>query len=151
MKNILVGDLVQIEAFKQQCKLVTAERIGLDNIITHVTIMEAPDFYEWVTGGEFVLTTWYAFSVNADIQVEAFQKLAKNISAIGIKTGRFIDKIPQKIIEIAEQNNVAVFEVITKAKFRDIVQIIASEIQNYQTNHSIRDTELSNQFARGCR
>lgn len=134
MKNILVGDLVQIEAFKQQCKLVTAERIGLDNIITHVTIMEAPDFYEWVTGGEFVLTTWYAFSVNADIQVEAFQKLAKNISAIGIKTGRFIDKIPQKIIEIAEQNNVAVFEVITKAKFRDIVQIIASEIQNYQTN-----------------
>lgn len=134
MKNILVGDLVQIEAFNQRCNLVTSGAIGLDNIITHVTIMEAPDFYEWVTGGEFVLTTWYAFSVNPSIQVEAFRKLAKNISAIGIKTGRFIDKIPQEIIEIAEENNVAVFEVITKSKFREIVQIVSSEIQDYQTN-----------------
>lgn len=134
MKNIFVGDLVQIEAFNKCCTLVTAGEIGLSNRITHVTIMEAPDFYEWVTGGEFVLTTWYAFSVNPGIQVEAFRKLAKNISAIGIKTGRFIDTIPREIIEIAQEHNVAVFEVTTKSKFREIVQIIASEIQNYQTN-----------------
>lgn len=134
MKNVFVGDLIQIEALNKRCKLVTKEGVGLNNVVTHVTIMEAPDFHEWVTGGEFVLTTWYAFSLDPSIQVECFRKLAQNISAIGIKTGRFIAEIPQEIITIAEENNVAVFEVVTKSKFREIVQIVSSEIQNYQTN-----------------
>ena len=134
MRNVFVGDLIQIEALNKLCKLVTKNGVGLNNVVTHVTIMEAPDFHEWVTGGEFVLTTWYAFSLDPSIQVECFRKLAQNISAIGIKTGRFIKKIPPEIIAIAEENNVAVFEVIIQSKFREIVQIISSEIQNYQTN-----------------
>lgn len=134
MQNVVVGDLIKIKAFNQQLRQITRETTGINNVVSHVTIMEAPDFYEWVTGGEFVLTTWYAFSINPDIQINNFKKLAKNISAIAIKTGRFIDTIPQEIIDIAEEYNIAVFEVLTKSKFREIVQIIASEIQNYQTN-----------------
>lgn len=134
MNNIVVGDLIQIKSFNEQLKLVTKKNAGINKTVSHVTIMEAPDFYEWVTGGEFVLTTWYAFSINPSIQIENFKKLAHNISAIGIKTGRFIQEIPQEIISIAEEYNIAIFEVATQAKFREIVQIISSEIQNYQTN-----------------
>lgn len=134
MKPVTVGDLVKIGAFNEKMTLVTKNKCSLKNTINYVTIMEAPDFFEWVTGGEFVLTTWYSFSLNPELQVEAFSKLADKISAIAIKTGRFIDEIPPEIIEIAEERKIAVFEVVTKEKFREIVQIISSELQNYQTN-----------------
>ena len=96
--------------------------------------MEGPDLHEWVTGGEFVLTTWYAFSKSPDLQEDGFKKLAPRISAIGIKTGRFINKIPLKILQLADQYRLPVFEVKTAVKFRELVQTITSEIQNYQTN-----------------
>ena len=48
-------------------------------------LWKGPDLHEWVTGGEFVLTTWYAFSKSPDLQEDGFKKLAPRISAIGIK------------------------------------------------------------------
>lgn len=126
-------ELLEIKDFAERVTLVN--KLGdLNKQITHVTIMEGPDLYEWVTGGEFVLTTWYAFSKNPELQEKAFEKLAPRISAIGIKTGRFIEKIPPKILQIADRYGLPVFEVKTAVKFRELVQTITSEIQNYQTN-----------------
>ncbi len=51
MRNIVVGDLIKIKEFNQQLRLLTRVGVGLNNVVSHVTIMEAPDFYEWVTGG----------------------------------------------------------------------------------------------------
>ncbi|MCD7875079.1 MAG: PucR family transcriptional regulator ligand-binding domain-containing protein [Acidaminococcaceae bacterium] len=94
-KMVTLNELLEIKDFAERVILVNKQG-NLNNQITHVTIMEGPDLYEWITGGEFVLTTWYAFSKNPELQEIAFQKLAPRISAIGIKTGRFIDKIPLK-------------------------------------------------------
>ena len=88
---------MEIKDFAERVTLVNKHG-NLNNQITHVTIMEGPDLHEWVTGGEFVLTTWYAFSKSPDLQEDGFKKLAPRISAIGIKTGRFINKIPLKIL-----------------------------------------------------
>jgi purine catabolism regulator len=132
-KMVTLNELLEIKDFAERVILVNKQG-NLNNQITHVTIMEGPDLYEWVTGGEFVLTTWYAFSKNPELQEIAFQKLAPRISAIGIKTGRFIDKIPLKILQLADQYQLPVFEVKTAVKFRELVQTITSEIQNYQTN-----------------
>lgn len=132
-KMVTLNELLEIKDFAERVSLVN-KKGDLNNQITHVTIMEGPDLYEWVTGGEFVLTTWYAFSKNPELQEDAFRKLAPRISAIGIKTGRFIDKIPLKILQIADKYHLPVFEVKTAVKFRELVQTITSEIQNYQTN-----------------
>lgn len=132
-KMVTLKELLEIKDFAERVTLVN--KCGnLNNQITHVTIMEGPDLYEWVTGGEFVLTTWYAFSKSPELQENAFKKLAPEISAIGIKTGRFINKIPLKILQLADQYQLPVFEVKTAVKFRELVQTITSEIQNYQTN-----------------
>ncbi|WP_339828267.1 PucR family transcriptional regulator ligand-binding domain-containing protein, partial [Phascolarctobacterium sp.] len=132
-KMVTLNELLEIKGFSERVTL--ANKYGnLKNQVTHVTIMEGPDLYEWVTGGEFVLTTWYAFSKNPELQENAFRELAPHISAIGIKTGRFIEKIPLKILQIADLYELPVFEVKTAVKFRELVQTITSEIQNYQTN-----------------
>lgn len=132
-KMVTLNELLEIKDFATRVTLVNKQG-NLMNPITHVTIMEGPDLYEWVTGGEFVLTTWYAFSKNPELQEKAFRELAPRISAIGIKTGRFIERIPLQILQIADQYQLPVFEVKTAVKFRELVQTITSEIQNYQTN-----------------
>lgn len=132
-EKVTLNALLEIENFRDKLRLVN-ENANLEYQITHVTIMEGPDLYEWVTGGEFVLTTFYAFSKNPELQDAAFENLAQKISAIGIKTQRFIETIPVSIIKIADKYGLPVFEVKREVKFRELVSIINQEIQNYQTN-----------------
>lgn len=131
--RVTLQALLEIENFSNKLRLAN-ENANLDYQVTHVTIMEGPDLYEWVTGGEFVLTTFYAFSRNPELQDYAFERLAQRISAIGIKTHRFIDEIPDSILAIADKYGLPVFEVKTEVKFRELVATINLEIQNYQTN-----------------
>lgn len=131
--KVTLNSLLEIENFRNKLQLAN-KNANLDNPVTHVTIMEGPDLYEWVTGGEFVLTTFYAFSKNPELQDSAFEQLAQRVSAVGIKTHRFIDRIPSSILEIADKYCLPVFEVKKEVKFRELVATINQEIQNYQTN-----------------
>lgn len=133
MKPVTIRQLQTIKWFNERATLIN-KNANLDKLVQHVTIQEAPDLWEWCKGGEFVLTTWYAFSHNPELQDKNFEKLAQNISAIGIKTKRFIEKIPQSIIDIADKYGVAVFEIKRDVYFREMNTVINAEIQNYTTN-----------------
>lgn len=128
-----VENLLKLKEFNNKATLVSVN-CDKSRLVSHVTIMEAPDLYEWVAGGEFVLTTWYSMGHDAKRAADSFLKLAPKIAAIGIKTHRFIDAIPEEIIEIAEEFKLPVFEIKRDTLFRDLVGIIANQIQNYQLN-----------------
>lgn len=128
-----VENLIKLKNFSKNATLVS-KNCDCSRVISHVTIMEAPDLSEWVTGGEFVLTTWYSLSKNPSLAEESFRKLAPKIAAIGIKTHRFIDAIPNNILKIAEQYQLPLFEIKRNTLFRNLVNIIATQIQNYQLN-----------------
>jgi purine catabolism regulator len=130
---ITVQNILDLDIIKEKTELVAGQQ-GLNKAISYVTIMEAPDFYEWVSGGEFVLTTWFCFSQRPELQVEAFTKLAEKISGLAIKTERFINEIPPEILAIANKANVPVFTISRETKFREIVQAISAELNNFQTN-----------------
>ncbi len=128
-----VENLIQIKEFSQNAKLVS-KNSDCSRVVSHVTIMEAPDLYEWVTGGEFVLTTWHCFSNDFTLAEDSFRKLAPKIAAIGIKTHRFINEIPENILRIAEEFRLPVFEIKRETLFRNLVNVIANQIQNCQLN-----------------
>lgn len=75
-KMVTLNELLEIKDFAERVTLVNKHG-NLNNQITHVTIMEGPDLHEWVTGGEFVLTTWYAFSKSPDLQEDGFKSLLR--------------------------------------------------------------------------
>lgn len=145
MKLVTIKRLQNIKWFNERAKLVN-KHADLDKLVQHVTILEAPDLWEWCKGGEFVLTTWYAFSHNPELQDKNFEKLAQNISAIGIKTKRFINKIPQSIIDIADKYGVAVFEIKRDVYFREMNTVINNEIQNYTTNMLVELNGIFQEF-----
>ncbi|MCX7779653.1 MAG: PucR family transcriptional regulator ligand-binding domain-containing protein [Negativicutes bacterium] len=131
---VTIKRIMELESVAQSMNLI-AGKGGLGNTVGYVTIAEAPDFYEWVSGGEFVLSTLYAFKDYPELRGPAFTELAKRgVAGIGIKTNRFFATVPDDIIEIADQFQVPLFEITRETKFREIIQAISAELNNYQTN-----------------
>jgi purine catabolism regulator len=125
---------MNLEDISRVAKLVAGHG-GIKNHVTFVTISEAPDFYQWVYGGEFVLSTLYAFKDYPELRAPAYRELAKRgVAAIAIKTKRFFDEIPADLIEIANEYDLPLFEVERETKFRQIIQAITAELNNEQTN-----------------
>lgn len=131
---VTIKKIMELNIIQEQAELL-AGRDGLDNVISFVTIMEAPDFYEWVSGGEFVLTSWYAFSQKPELEKYAFTEMAKRgIAGIGIKVNRYINAVPESIQELADSYRIPVFAIQRETKFRELVLAISAEVNNYQTN-----------------
>lgn len=124
---------MNLDFIQKQMTLIGGEQ-GLQKKINFITIMEAPDFYEWVSGGEFILTTWFAYKQDPTNQEFAFRELAKKVSAIAIKTDRFLKSVPSEFIEIANEYNTPLFAMKRETKFREVIQTIAGEVQNAQVN-----------------
>lgn len=125
--------LMEIPMFKEHVKLI-AGKGGLSRHVTYVTVQEAPDFYKQIEGGEFVLSTWYAFRDDIEAGLEALRNLCGVASGICIKLNRFIDNLPQQYIECADEFNLPLFVVDKNVKFREIIKSITLEINMAHVN-----------------
>ena len=132
--GVSVEKIMELENFSQAATLI-AGKTGINNTVTFITVSETPDFYQWVSGGEFVLTTLYALNEHKDLQTLNYMELAKRgVAAIGVKVDRFVKNVPQELIDIANCYHVPLFAIKREAKFREIIQTITAELNNYQTN-----------------
>ena len=86
-ESIDVEWLTEIAMFKNNIRLV-AGRGGLHRNVTYVTVQEAPDFYRQIEGGEFVLSTWYAFKDDVDAGLAAIRNLCDIASGVCIKAAK---------------------------------------------------------------
>ena len=112
---------------------VVAGKDHLDAMVTGVTIMEAPDIVNWMTGGEMLLTSLYSVYTDADAQRELVTRLVeKNVSALVIKTRRFIENISHEIIDSSNRLGLPVIELPGDVKFTDVMYPIMSELFNLQ-------------------
>lgn len=132
-ESIDVEWLTEIAMFKNNIRLV-AGRGGLHRKVTYVTVQEAPDFYRQIEGGEFVLSTWYAFKDNVDAGLAAIRNLCDIASGVCIKVNRFIDKIPPEYLRCADEFNLPLFVVDKDVKFREIIKSITLEINMAHVN-----------------
>ena len=132
--GVSVEKIMELENFSQAATLI-AGKTGINNTVTFITVSETPDFYQWVSGGEFVLTTLYALNEHKDLQTLNYMELAKRgVAAIGVKVDRFVKNVPQELIDIANCYHVPLFAIKREAKFREIIQTITAELNNYHTN-----------------
>ncbi len=133
MREVTVASLMQLDIFRENLTLVAGGG-GLDRPVVFVTVQEAPDFADWLDGGEFVLSTWFAFSNDTSKGIAAFRRMADKVAALAIKIPRFIDEIPPEILRIADEENVPVFAIKRAAKFREIIRAISVAINSYQSS-----------------
>ncbi|AYK09218.1 PucR family transcriptional regulator [Brevibacillus laterosporus] len=117
----------------QDAKVLGGEN-GLSNVIKGITIMEAPDIADWLKGGEMLLTSLYPIrNYTEDEQREFVLRLAeKKVSALMIKNHRFVQKIPDAIVEAGEQVALPIIQIPQDIPYVDVLYPVMEELFNNQ-------------------
>lgn len=129
--EITVKSLLQIGPLKTS--QVVAGYQKLDNVVKGVTIIEAPDIVNWLSGGELLLTSLYSGPGEGLDYRDFIQKLAeKEVSALAIKIHRFVQEIPKEVIDAANEYGLPIIELDGNIRFVDIMYPVMEQLFNSQ-------------------
>lgn len=131
--GIILKEVLEMDLMKS-CRLI-AGRDAQNNVITRVNIMADPDVLNWVTEGEFLLTTAYFFKITTlEEQVMLIQEASrKKLSGIGVKVFPYLEKLPDEVIALADELRLPIVELDADIPFGDIMTPIFKEIFNRQS------------------
>lgn len=118
--GIRVRDAMEVEGFSE-CHVV-AGRGGLDRTIEYITVMEVPDVVRWLKGDELLITSLFPIKDEPDAQYSLVPQLVKvGAAALAIKTHRFVETIPQSIIDSANDLDFPIIEIAEHVSYVDII------------------------------
>lgn len=116
MGALTVAEILKLDIFKNVS--ISAGAAGLSRSVTGITTAEDPDLIHWLAGGEILLTSMYGAVTGPMSFQEYIDSLAsKNISALIIKTGARLSKIPKEIIEAGNVYGIPIIELPPRHSF----------------------------------
>lgn len=116
--------------FFSNYKILAGEK-GLDRETQAVSLLDAPDGYKWVKGKEFVLSSGYLFKDDIELFKNTIVFLHKNNStAMGIKLKRYLDEIPQEIIELCDELGFPLIQIPYDLAWIDVINAVNSVAMN---------------------
>jgi purine catabolism regulator len=119
---ITVDMLLKMPAL-QNLKVVAGES-GLGREVRSVSVMDAPDSHKWLRGGEFILTTGYLVGGDEQfLELYLINLLKANSSALGVKKGRYLRKIPDSVISFANQQHFPIIEIPYTFGWSEIISV----------------------------
>ncbi len=122
-----------------------AGREGLDRGVSNVNVMEAPDIVRWLHGGEFILTSAYAFRDDPGAMLPLCRQMKDaGVSAFGIKPKRFLSEIPEELLSLAEEISLPIIELPSHLAFGDVIFPVLSKI----VGESVGDIRFSEAILR---
>lgn len=117
---ILGTELVNLPALKG-CRVLSGEE-SLNNCILSANIMEVPDIQNWAQEGDLLVTTGYPFKDSPERLIKTARLLAeKGVAALAVKPKRFIDRIPEELIRLAQETKLLLIELGEDAVFSNIM------------------------------
>lgn len=120
---------------------------GLDNEVKTVSVMDAPDIYEWMKGGEFLITSGFSFREDPFYLLKLIRELEKrNVAGLGIKMVRYLDKLPEEVIDLSNQLNFPVIDIPYSYAFTDVINPVLSKIVNDQAEKLSTSEKIHNTF-----
>lgn len=104
-----------------------AGQSGMEREVKSVNMMDAPDIIHYLNKNEFLVTTAYHFKDHPQTLTNLVEAMAtQGCAGLGIKTKRFLNKIPDEVIELANELSLPVIELPLHLSLGEIV------------NHSLR-------------
>ena len=86
-----------------EARLLAGEA-GLDKEVRETNIIEVPDTFRWMRGGEILFSAGYAFGGDGAQGAELIGALVKRrITALVLKPGKYMPVVPQEMITRADQ------------------------------------------------
>jgi purine catabolism regulator len=129
--GVRISEILSNDFFSKATVLCGHE--GLDHFITKVNVMEVPDIINWVKPGEFLLTT--AYSIRDDVlKLNELIPTMKEIgvAGIGLKMKRYIDQLPQSVIDTANAYRFPIIGIPLDMSFGDVISNVLTGVVNRQ-------------------
>ena len=115
----------------------------LDSEIIGVNILDNPDSAKWIKSNELVLTSAYLYRESEDQLVQLVRELSRTgCCAVGLKTKRFYQTVPEAMIREAEAVGLPVLELPFFYSFSDIIRVVYEHIFNQRTVQQRREHTL---------
>lgn len=116
--SISVAEVLNIMNFEGY-RLLAGEG-GLKNRCRHMVVLETPEGIEWVKGGEFLLTSGFAFKDNPEALNTVIARAHKmGVAAIAIKEKRYLYSFPQEMLDQANYYNLPLVTLPRDAIYTD--------------------------------
>jgi purine catabolism regulator len=129
--GVKVEEILSLDFFKNAT--VLCGHGGIDHYIAKVNVMEVPDIINWVKPGEFLLTT--AYSIKDDVvKLNELIPIMKEIgvAGLGIKMKRYIESLPQSVIDTANEYDFPIISIPIDMSFGDIISNVLTSVVNRQ-------------------
>jgi purine catabolism regulator len=140
-----VSDALKIQPLSRARVLAGIE--GLHRPLSYVNVMEVPDILKWVKSEELLLTTLYPMRDMTISPRELVCELSRrNLAGIAVKIGRYVESIPDEMIEAAQSERLPLLELQSDISFNDVINALLSEILNTQANKLQLSQEIHQRF-----
>ena len=122
---------------------ILAGQDGLGRRISSVTVGEVPDIADWLSGGELVLSTMFAFKGDVERQREFCRRvMLAGAAALFVKTTRFVENMPPDIIELADKRKFPIVEVPQGLRWTRLMQDATEVIIDQQASQLEKSQEI---------
>lgn len=142
--QLKISELLQFAPFKQ-ARLICGEE-GLSNPVRGVNVIEAPDVTDWVQPGDVLLTNFYSLDRLRPLDAFIEKVAARKLSALIVKTGLFVQEVPEEIVEAARKHRLPVIEIPRSVLYRTIVLCISEHLLSERLGVLERFKEISDHF-----
>lgn len=113
---------------------------GLDQIVSRVNVIEVPDILPWVKPNELLLTTGFPIRFADSSQpfdpralVDLVEGLARcGAAALGVKAGRYLDDLPDAMIDAAERLDFPLFLIPADVGFDEVMSEVFMHLVDRQ-------------------
>lgn len=124
---------------------------NISNKVARVNVLDNYDVLGWIDKNEFNLTTGFSFKDSVEKQNQIIRDLKlTGSSGLGIKINRFFDKIPQHMIDTANEVGYPIIEIPYFYHFAEITSIVSKALheKNYKEKQDFADilVELSQMY-----
>lgn len=125
--GLRIDQLISLSELKD-LKLVGGAN-GVFNIVRWVHVVETPDLMDYVQNDELIIITGVGIYNNDAGFVELLHGLMeKKAAGLVVNIGKYITKVPESIIKLADENDFPVFELPWEVSLADLTRIICEEI-----------------------
>lgn len=128
-------------------KWIAGEKGG-EREIRNINMMDAPDIIDYLKPDDWLVTSGYHLQNQSDFFLELVDKMArKGCAALGVKTDRFMNGIPNEVIEFADRVNFPLIFIPNRIPLVDIVNQTLTSILHARTEELQLAIDTHQQFS----
>ncbi|GAW98517.1 PucR family transcriptional regulator [Secundilactobacillus mixtipabuli] len=144
--TVKLSDIQSINALKD-AKLIAGKN-GRNKLVDNIMVLEAPDVNKWIKKNEVLISSLYGFNHLSKEAIQEFmQSLSDNAcSGLIIKISRFVDEIPQTIIDGCNKFSIPLLQIPKDTSYNSILLEVMQLLFNESNRLLDRYKKINQQF-----